>query len=62
MRERLFELSAWEVFECGKTWREATGDVDEAIDFCEYYAEQVERMQSLAGVDVPGEENRFEAF
>jgi RHH-type proline utilization regulon transcriptional repressor/proline dehydrogenase/delta 1-pyrroline-5-carboxylate dehydrogenase len=60
MRRRLFELSAWEVFECGKTWREATGDVDEAIDFCEYYAEQAIRLQSLAGVDVPGEENRFE--
>ncbi len=60
MRRRLFELSAWEVFECGKTWREATGDVDEAIDFCEYYAEQAERLQGRAGVDVPGEENRFE--
>jgi RHH-type proline utilization regulon transcriptional repressor/proline dehydrogenase/delta 1-pyrroline-5-carboxylate dehydrogenase len=60
MRQRLFELSAWEVFECGKTWREATGDVDEAIDFCEYYAEQAIRLQGLAGVDVPGEENRFE--
>ena len=60
MREQLFELSAWEVFECGKTWREATGDVDEAIDFCEYYAEQAIRLQGLAGVDVPGEENRFE--
>lgn len=60
MRRRLFELSAWEVFECGKTWREATGDVDEAIDFCEYYAEQAEQLQGLTGVDVPGEENRFE--
>jgi len=60
MRRRLFELSAWEVFECAKTWREATGDVDEAIDFCEYYAEQAIRLQGLAGVDVPGEENRFE--
>jgi RHH-type proline utilization regulon transcriptional repressor/proline dehydrogenase/delta 1-pyrroline-5-carboxylate dehydrogenase len=60
MRNRLFELAAWEVFECGKTWREATGDVDEAIDFCEYYAEQAIRLQSLAGIDVPGEENRFE--
>lgn len=60
LRRRLFELAAWEVFECGKAWREATGDVDEAIDFCEYYAEQAERLQGLAGVDVPGEENRFE--
>src|SRR6267154_5023227 len=27
MRERRFELAAWEVFECGKQWREADGDV-----------------------------------
>ena len=38
MRRRRFELAAWEVFECGKGWREADGDVCEAIDFCEYYA------------------------
>ena len=63
MRERLFELAAWEVFECGKAWREATADVDEAIDFCEFYAAEALRLQSARieqGVDVPGEENRFE--
>ena len=63
MRERLFELAAWEVFECGKAWREATADVDEAIDFCEFYASEAIRLQSAQveqGVDVPGEENRFE--
>ena len=27
-----------EVHECGKPWREADGDVAEAIDFCELYA------------------------
>src|SRR5262249_39837237 len=36
MRQRRFELAAWIVLECGKPWAEATGDVDEAIDFCEY--------------------------
>jgi RHH-type transcriptional regulator, proline utilization regulon repressor / proline dehydrogenase / delta 1-pyrroline-5-carboxylate dehydrogenase len=60
MRERLFELAAWEVYECGKEWREATGDVDEAIDFCEFYAAEAIRLQSQQGVDVPGEENHFE--
>jgi RHH-type proline utilization regulon transcriptional repressor/proline dehydrogenase/delta 1-pyrroline-5-carboxylate dehydrogenase len=60
MRERLFELAAWEVYECGKEWREATADVDEAIDFCEFYAREAIRLQSEQGVDVPGEENRFE--
>jgi RHH-type transcriptional regulator, proline utilization regulon repressor / proline dehydrogenase / delta 1-pyrroline-5-carboxylate dehydrogenase len=60
MRDRLFELAAWEVFECGKGWREATADVDEAIDFCEFYAAEAIRLQSGERVDLPGEENRFE--
>jgi RHH-type proline utilization regulon transcriptional repressor/proline dehydrogenase/delta 1-pyrroline-5-carboxylate dehydrogenase len=60
MRVRLFELAAWEVYECGKQWREATADVDEAIDFCEFYAREAIGLQSEQGVDVPGEENRFD--
>jgi RHH-type transcriptional regulator, proline utilization regulon repressor / proline dehydrogenase / delta 1-pyrroline-5-carboxylate dehydrogenase len=60
MRRRRFDLAAWEVFECGKTWREADGDVCEAIDFCEYYAAGAESLWSPHGVDMPGEENRFE--
>ncbi len=38
LRERKYEFDAWLVFEAGKTWAEAEGDVSEAIDFCEYYA------------------------
>jgi RHH-type proline utilization regulon transcriptional repressor/proline dehydrogenase/delta 1-pyrroline-5-carboxylate dehydrogenase len=60
MRRRRFELAAWEVYECGKPWREADGDVAEAIDFCEYYSAGAIALQSDRGVDVPGEENRFE--
>lgn len=60
MRSRLMELSAIEVYECGKTWREATADVDEAIDFLEFYATGAIKLQQTRGVDVPGEENRFE--
>jgi len=59
MRERLFDLAAWEVFECGKPWREATADIDEAIDFCEFYAQQAIELERPGGKDVPGEENRF---
>ncbi|HHK41207.1 MAG TPA: L-glutamate gamma-semialdehyde dehydrogenase [Planctomycetaceae bacterium] len=59
MRKEFFELAAWEVFESAKPWREATADVCEAIDFCEYYAEETERLASCHGADVPGEENRF---
>src|SRR5581483_1782032 len=37
LRERRLELTALEVRECAKPWREADGDVCEAIDFLEYY-------------------------
>ncbi|MEX2113027.1 MAG: L-glutamate gamma-semialdehyde dehydrogenase [Pirellulales bacterium] len=60
MRERRFELAAWEVHECAKPWREADGDVCEAIDFCEYYAAGAIALAGPQGVDVPGEEDRFE--
>jgi RHH-type proline utilization regulon transcriptional repressor/proline dehydrogenase/delta 1-pyrroline-5-carboxylate dehydrogenase len=59
MRKRRFELSAWIVHETGKGWREADADVCEAIDFCEFYAQQAIFLESEQGVDVPGEENRF---
>lgn len=58
MARRRFELAAWEVYECGKEWREADADIAEAIDFCRYYAAGARMLQG-DGVDVPGEENRF---
>jgi RHH-type proline utilization regulon transcriptional repressor/proline dehydrogenase/delta 1-pyrroline-5-carboxylate dehydrogenase len=60
MRRRRFELAAWAVLECAKPWREADADVCEAIDFCEYYAGGAIELQGPQGVDLPGEENRFE--
>ncbi len=60
LRSRRFELAAWEVVECGKTWREADADVCEAIDFCEYYAQSAIAMDAGRMVHVPGEENRTE--
>ena len=59
LRRRRFELAAWEVYECGKGWRESDADICEAIDFCEFYARQALFLQGPEGVDVPGEENRF---
>jgi 1-pyrroline-5-carboxylate dehydrogenase len=56
LRRRKFEFDAWLVYEAGKSWPEAEADVSEAIDFCEYYARE---MQRLAGphpvVQLPGE-------
>jgi len=60
MRGRRFELSAWEVFECGKPWREADADVCEAIDFCEFYAREMIRLAVPRVRDAPGETNRCE--
>lgn len=42
MSQRKYELSALLSFENGKNRYEAIGDVDEAIDFMRYYAEQME--------------------
>jgi RHH-type proline utilization regulon transcriptional repressor/proline dehydrogenase/delta 1-pyrroline-5-carboxylate dehydrogenase len=57
MRQRRFELAAWEIFECGKPWREADADVAEAIDFCEFYAREMVRLSQPRHRDVPGETN-----
>jgi RHH-type proline utilization regulon transcriptional repressor/proline dehydrogenase/delta 1-pyrroline-5-carboxylate dehydrogenase len=59
MRRRHFELSAWEVYECGKQWREADADVAEAIDFCNYYGQEMIRLADPQRRDVPGEENGY---
>src|ERR1700729_3518032 len=60
IRQRKFEFDAWLVYEAGKTWPEADADVSEAIDFCEYYAREMER---LAGpqpvVQLPGEHDEM---
>src|SRR5271168_3283562 len=60
IRKRKYEFDAWLVYEAGKTWPEAEGDVSEAIDFCEYYARH---MMKLAKPDpvvqLPGEHDEM---
>src|SRR5437764_1757548 len=41
MHRRRYELSALEVFEVGKAWAEADGDIREAMDFCRFYAHEM---------------------
>ncbi len=41
MDRRRYELSAVEVYEVGKPWAEADGDIREAIDFLLFYAQQM---------------------
>ena len=60
MRERRWELAAWEVFEVGKGWREADADVVEAIDYLEYYAREMARLSApRATQHLPGETNIY---
>ncbi len=44
MERRRYELSALEVFEVGKAWAEADGDIREAMDFCLFYANEMRRI------------------
>ncbi|MFP5317719.1 MAG: proline dehydrogenase family protein [Acidimicrobiia bacterium] len=58
MRARRNDLAALEVFEAGKPWKEADGDVSEAIDFCEYYGREALRLDAGGLVESPpGERN-----
>jgi 1-pyrroline-5-carboxylate dehydrogenase len=50
MSEKKFDLAAWVSYENGKNRYEAIGDVDEAIDFVRYYAEEMERNN---GFEIP---------
>jgi RHH-type proline utilization regulon transcriptional repressor/proline dehydrogenase/delta 1-pyrroline-5-carboxylate dehydrogenase len=58
LERRRYELSAVEVFEVGKAWSEADGDIREAIDFCKFYAQQMRRLgRPKLTQQVPGEES-----
>ena len=52
------ELAAWVVFEVGKALKEADAEVSEAIDFCRYYADEMERLDRGYNYDISGETNR----
>ena len=60
LRKRRLELNAWLVYEVGKTWPEADGDVAETTDFCEFYARQMLRLAGPQPVTpFPGENNKL---
>jgi len=59
MELRRAELSAWIVLEVGKPVKEADAEVSEAIDFCRYYAAEMERLDAGYNYDVAGETNRY---
>jgi RHH-type transcriptional regulator, proline utilization regulon repressor / proline dehydrogenase / delta 1-pyrroline-5-carboxylate dehydrogenase len=58
MSHRRYETAAWAIAEVGKPWREADGDVAEAIDFLRYYADDMCRLAPPARLGTrPGELN-----
>ncbi len=60
MRKKRFELAALEVLEAGKTWKDADGDVAEAIDYLEYYGREMLRLGKPRILDgYPGEQNEY---
>ncbi|HEX9744414.1 MAG TPA: L-glutamate gamma-semialdehyde dehydrogenase [bacterium] len=63
MRARKMELSAWMVYEEGKSWIESIADCAEAIDFHEFYAREAIRMAGVAGTHevtpFPDEQNEL---
>src|SRR5580704_9945670 len=60
LRKRRFEYDALLVYEVGKSWAEADGDIAEAIDFVEYYAREALRYaQPQPIVPMAGEQNEL---
>jgi len=60
LRDHKLEFDAWLVSEAGKTWPEADADVSEAIDFCEYYARQMQHYATPPQlVQMPGERDEM---
>ncbi len=64
LRERKHEFSATMVLEAGKNYAEADADTAEAIDFMEFYAREILRLdrinESLPLTKIAGEDNRLE--
>jgi RHH-type proline utilization regulon transcriptional repressor/proline dehydrogenase/delta 1-pyrroline-5-carboxylate dehydrogenase len=60
MRDQIVDLAALITLEAGKTRREANADVDEAIDFLEYYGREMLRLDKPRRTGrVPGEHNLY---
>ncbi|NET02108.1 MAG: L-glutamate gamma-semialdehyde dehydrogenase [Sphaerospermopsis sp. SIO1G1] len=59
MEEKRAQLTAWIVLEVGKPLKEADAEVSEGIDFCRFYAQEMERLEKGVNYDVAGENNRY---
>jgi 1-pyrroline-5-carboxylate dehydrogenase len=60
LRRRVYEFSAWMVYEESKSWIEAYADTCEAIDFLDFYGREMMRLGGPQPVTpYPGEENEL---
>lgn len=60
MRQRRAYITALIIREGGKPWKEADADICEAIDFCDYYADEMEKLgHPRLTMDVPGEDSYY---
>jgi 1-pyrroline-5-carboxylate dehydrogenase len=60
LRERRYEYDALLVYEVGKSWVEADGDIAESIDFLEFYAREALRYAEVQPVvPIDGEDNEL---
>ncbi len=62
VRRRRLELAAWMVFEVGKSWAEADGEVAECVDLIDYYARRMVALdgsQTTTLATLPGESTDF---
>ena len=58
MQNDVFDLSALLVYESGKTWKEAHADVNEAVDFLNFYGMEMERLgKEVKTQNILGEDN-----
>ena len=59
LQKRRMEFAAWLILESGKNLQEADGDVCEAIDFLNYYADQAEKLSAPHIYQLSGEHNQY---
>lgn len=62
LQSQRFELTALIVREVGKPWAEADADVVEAIDFCRYYACEMDRRATPVKTQTVIGENNFYSY
>ncbi len=53
------DFAAWMTLEVGKPLRHVDGEISEAIDFCRFYADEMERLAQPRHRDVAGEVNYY---